>query len=106
MKTLAKAFLPPGIAAGALVLLMGLGFLVSMSGRHWQADGRDGNAAVLVIGGVFSIFLYFAPTIAAGARDSRLYLPILVGNVALGWTGLGWIGCLIAALWPNPSKAN
>jgi hypothetical protein len=40
--------------------------------------------------------IYFIPAIVAGARRHRQTLAIVVLNVFLGWSGLGW---LVALVW-------
>lgn len=42
--------------------------------------------------------LYFAPTSVALLRRKRNGLAILVANLLLGWTVIGWIGCMIWAV--------
>lgn len=43
----------------------------------------------------FGIALYFAPYLVAIARAKRNSVPILLVNIFLGWTVLGWFGALI-----------
>lgn len=45
--------------------------------------------------------LYFVPTIIAFKRGHRYRWPILAINIAGAWSGVGWIACLIWALWPR-----
>ena len=47
--------------------------------------------------------IYFLPTIIAMVRNHTNKLAIIIVNVALGWTGIGWLGALIWAV-INPSK--
>ena len=44
---------------------------------------------------------YFLPTIAAIIRKCKRDAAILVLNLLLGWTIIGWIGALIWALADN-----
>lgn len=37
---------------------------------------------------------YFAPTIAATAFDHKNIAPIIIINVLLGWTLIGWVVAL------------
>jgi Superinfection immunity protein len=39
--------------------------------------------------------IYFLPTIIAFAREHRNKVPILLVNLFLGWTVLGWLAALI-----------
>ena len=46
----------------------------------------------------FGFVFYFLPTILAFARDKRDATAILVLNILLGWTVIGWVIALIWAL--------
>jgi Superinfection immunity protein len=46
----------------------------------------------------FGLVLYFLPTILAFARSKRDAVSILVLNLFLGWTAIGWIIALVWAL--------
>ena len=47
------------------------------------------------------VCLYFMPFIVAAARDHDSYIAVLVVNTLVGWTGIGWIVCMLwAALTP------
>lgn len=49
--------------------------------------------------------LYLLPSIIAGCDPTFKQLPaIVVVNVALGWTGLVWLGLLVWSIW-NRKKA-
>lgn len=54
--------------------------------------------------GVFLLPLYFLPLILA--RNKRHFVPIIIVNVLLGWTVLGWIGVLIWALVDEPKQPS
>ena len=43
-------------------------------------------------------FLYFAPAIVASSRQHPSATAIWFANFFLGWTVVGWIGCLIWAI--------
>lgn len=45
----------------------------------------------------FSILIYFLPAIVAIKRQHCNTLAILVLNIFLGWTFLGWVGALVWA---------
>ena len=47
--------------------------------------------------------LYFLPTILANRRDHPQFQGLLVANIFLGWTFLGWVVCLVWSL-KNYSK--
>ncbi|HJT69287.1 MAG TPA: superinfection immunity protein [Terriglobales bacterium] len=46
----------------------------------------------------FGFVLYFLPTIIAFARSKRDAVSILVLNLLLGWTAIGWVIALVWAL--------
>jgi hypothetical protein len=46
----------------------------------------------------FGFVLYFLPTILAFARSKRDAVSILVLNLFLGWTAIGWVIALVWAL--------
>lgn len=48
---------------------------------------------LLVLG--LLIALYFLPAIIAARRGHRNRTPILLLNLFLGWTVIGWVGALI-----------
>lgn len=47
--------------------------------------------------------IYFAPTLLAQGKDS--FGPVLVINLFLGWTALGWIVALAMAAGPSRRSA-
>ena len=50
--------------------------------------------------GLVAALLYFLPTIIAFIRGHHSRLGILLLNLFLGWSGLGWIIALIWSLTP------
>ena len=56
----------------------------------------------VLVASVFLLPLYVLPTILAWKKTHRI--PILLLNLLLGWTLLGWIGALVWAL--NDTPAN
>jgi hypothetical protein len=46
----------------------------------------------------FGFVLYFLPSIIAFARSKRDAVSILVLNLFLGWTAIGWVIALVWAL--------
>ena len=48
--------------------------------------------------GLLGIALYFLPTIIAAVRPKKDILGIVLVNIFLGWTFIGWIVALIWAL--------
>ncbi len=45
-----------------------------------------------------ALAIYFVPAIIAFARRDRHAVGILLLNIFLGWTFLGWVGALIWAV--------
>jgi hypothetical protein len=46
---------------------------------------------------ILSLALYFVPTVVALKRNHQNKVGIILLNIFLGWTFLGWIGALIWA---------
>ena len=44
------------------------------------------------------VVIYFLPLLIATAREHKNRIAILLLNLFLGWTGLGWLGALIWAV--------
>jgi hypothetical protein len=58
----------------------------------------DGN--VVLLGGVFLVIcvsIYFLPAVIALCRGHRSLGTILLVNLLSGWTGLGWLVCIVWA---------
>ncbi|MTI82366.1 MAG: superinfection immunity protein [Firmicutes bacterium] len=47
---------------------------------------------------LIALVLYFIPTIIASKRNHKNFSAILVLNLLLGWTFLGWVGSIVWAL--------
>ncbi len=63
------------------------------------SDSGNAIAGLLVlVGFVLLAALYFAPTIVAFFRHSKQRLPVLVLNLLLGWTFVGWVVSLVMAV--------
>ena len=64
----------------------------------------DNVTLIRVVAGFFALFifipLYFLPAFLA--RKKRQFLPILLLNIFLAWTLIGWVGALIWALAGQP----
>lgn len=54
---------------------------------------------------MFAIALYFAPAIIAAARNTHNATAILLLNLFLGWTVVGWFVALLMALCSAPCWA-
>jgi hypothetical protein len=67
----------------------------------------SGNAIVgllFFVGLALAAALYFTPTIVAFLRHSRQRLPVLVLNLLLGWTFVGWVVSLVMAVGRTESQ--
>jgi hypothetical protein len=51
---------------------------------------------------IFSFALYFLPAIIAAARQTHNSTTILLLNLFLGWTGIGWLVTLLMAICSTP----
>ena len=55
--------------------------------------------------GICALLIYFLPYVIANARHHHNSQAILLLNLLLGWTVLGWIAALIwSATDPNPYR--
>ncbi len=80
--------------AGAAVTAVLWGVLLWLPGEVSMFFLR---AAVIGFVGAAGLALYLVPSIVAGRREHPQMVPILLLNVCLGWTFLGWLGALIWA---------
>jgi hypothetical protein len=51
-----------------------------------------------IIGLAVFLGFYFAPTLTAGYLNHRQFTGILLLNLLLGWTFIGWVAALIWAV--------
>ena len=67
----------------------------------------DNVTLIRVVSGFLALFvfipLYFLPAFLA--RKKRQFLPILLLNIFLGWTLLGWVGAIIWAVADQPKES-
>ncbi|MBU2840299.1 superinfection immunity protein [Acidithiobacillus thiooxidans] len=56
------------------------------------------TALILTIGLIFALFIYFIPTIIAIRRKKSNLAAIMVLNIFLGWSLVGWVISLVWAL--------
>ena len=64
------------------------------------------NAGVLILFVVIPVLLYISPTIAAKRRNHNNYGSILILNLFLGWTLIGWIAALVWAASDNVAECE
>lgn len=53
---------------------------------------------LLILGFILALFIYFIPSMIAVMRGHNNTAPIIVINIFLGWSFLGWIGSLAWSL--------
>jgi hypothetical protein len=54
---------------------------------------------------IFGVALYFLPAIIAAARHTHNATGILLLNLFLGWTMIGWLVALLMAISSMPAYA-
>lgn len=54
----------------------------------------------------FILLMYFLPSVIASSREHKNKPAIVVLNLFLGWTGLGWIVALIWAFTDNTKEVQ
>jgi Superinfection immunity protein len=85
----------------SLLKILGLGLFVLIC--FPIAQGTNTFALLATIGFIVgSIVLYFCPTIIAISRSHTNKTSIIVLNLFLGWTVLGWVGALVWAYSAKP----
>lgn len=52
---------------------------------------------ILLIMIIVGILVYFLPSVIAHQRKHKKFTAILILNIFLGWTIIGWVGTLIWA---------
>lgn len=85
--------------------IVGLAILTAIS----AAIGSGTNNIAAFFAFVFvlsSLALYFAPSWVANERKHRSKTAIIVLNILLGWTVLGWIGALVWAYSGDMAEAQ
>ena len=88
---------------------MGLGqwILIGVAGSIFLAIIGSTEAGKVLLGLAFIIgliLLYFLPAIIAGRRRNPDEKQIMILNVFLGWTFVGWVIALIWAYKEHPKK--
>jgi hypothetical protein len=95
------------VAKAPLALLMVAASLPSNIAMA-EYPAEDSGFQYLRLLSIFSLLLllYVLPTLISFGRGHPSRFAILVLNLTLGFTGLGWIACLVWSLLNIPSKAN
>lgn len=81
-------------AIAPVSVLIAAGLVVSFV----EPDLRGSVFPILAI--IASLAVYFLPTIVALARSHPATTPILLLNLFLGWTLLGWVAALVWSAMP------
>ena len=69
-----------------------------MLGATKSSGDPAGAVILLLVLIVVGIALYFLPTFIAHQRHHHQFTSILVLNIFLGWTFIGWVVCLAMSL--------
>ena len=51
---------------------------------------------LVILISIISLIFYFVPSIVAYSRKHQNFIPILLLNIFIGWTFIGWV---IALIW-------
>lgn len=82
---------------------IGVGLALALGGTIAFAGITGQNEAAEIVWVLVCVILgacaYFLPTIIADQRDHRNQTGIVVLNLFLGWTVIGWVGALIWAVY-------
>ena len=85
-----------------LVLLLAMaGIILALAGCALPAHYLIWEGPLVVFGALMwlvGLALYFLPTIIAVARHKKNILGVVLVNILLGWTFIGWIVALVWAL--------
>lgn len=61
------------------------------------------DVVTIIVFSVFGILLYFIPSVVAWKRKHRQFVPIMIVNLFLGWSFVGWV---IALAWSFMSPSG
>ena len=67
----------------------------------WQNYKMDSVSVFVFV--IFFIIIYFLPSIFASARGHHNSTALMLANLFLGWTFIGWVACLI---WAFTNKSD
>jgi T4 superinfection immunity protein len=84
------------ISAVVIVLAAFIAFLRPQSLYYFEAV-RDLHETIIYNGSI--ILAYGAPSIVAYYRNHSQRLAIVLLNILLGWTGIGWLAAFVWATW-------
>jgi hypothetical protein len=91
-----------------LITVIGIAVIVLLSAVIYSADPetRTGIFGMMVVFAflTFSAFVYFLPTLVAVLNRHLNTMAIIVLNILLGWTFLGWVVALVWACMDTQRK--
>ena len=91
-----------------LVLILLAVSVTSCVPAPWDMPGRIfhlGSALVAFLFSVAGIALYFLPTVIGALRRAKGLVGIVLVNIFLGWTFVGWVIALVWSLVGARGKA-
>lgn len=89
----------PSRRAGALFHHAYAAIQTVQEGSYMYVDPNNQTFGLLICVLLFAaVLLYFVPSIIAVIRHHHNKLPIIVLNILLGWTFLGWVASLVWSL--------
>ena len=65
---------------------------------HWLTNTSAGFVLALLIGIILLVLLYLLPALLAYSLDSSQIKGILIVNITMGWTVIGWLVALVWAI--------
>ncbi|MHB1266643.1 MAG: superinfection immunity protein [Acidithiobacillus ferriphilus] len=73
---------------------------------HWLMGTRQGAVFVMFFGVLVLLVLYLAPSLLAWTQGAIHLRGIVLCNLLLGWTVLGWVAALVWALMDQSRDAD
>lgn len=73
---------------------------------HWLVDTRQGAVIVVFLGVLVLLALYLVPSLLAWTQGAIHLQGIVLCNLLVGWTVLGWVVALVWALMDQPRDAD
>ena len=61
---------------------------------------------MIIVWVILGLFLYFVPTIVAYKSNHLNKKAILLLNIFLGWTIVGWVVALVMSVWKTSKPSN
>ena len=61
------------------------------------------DVLIFILMFAFLLYIYFVPSIIAVKRNHKNHMPIILLNIFLGWSLLGWVAALV---WSTTAQDN